>query len=79
VYIDSIETFGNGDFWITAKDKITTSGCYVSGRQFKVRITSEVTEQAVKNLLNTALAAQMLGRPVDIYHTETQNCIVSKL
>lgn len=33
VYIDSIETFGNGDFWVTARYKITTK---MSGRSVGV-------------------------------------------
>jgi hypothetical protein len=79
VYIDSVEAFGNGNVWIFARDRSDTSGCYENGKQFKAYITATVTEQAVKNILSVALAAQASGRPVDIYHSETQNCMVSKL
>lgn len=79
VYIDSVEAFGNGNVWIFARDSSNNSGCYENGKLFKAYITATVTEQAVKNILSVALAAQVSGRPVDIYHSETQNCMVSKL
>lgn len=89
VNIESIESIENGNFIIIADRNITTAGCYapLNATTFKVYIvppghpesTLGLTLEGAKNLLSVALSAFATSRPIDIYHGDSLNCLVSRI
>ncbi|WP_157234655.1 hypothetical protein WKI13_00715 [Teredinibacter turnerae] len=80
VSISQIEVLANGSFRIWSLENISDSGCYESGRLFKVYVGGNgLSSDGAKNLLSIAMLAYSLGHTVDIYHDEAQNCLVSQI
>ena len=80
VTIGNVEIVGNGNFFIRSLNNISDSGCYENGRLFKVYLGSaSPNEEGMKQILSTALTAFTAGKLVDIYHNETQNCLVTRI
>jgi len=80
VSIGQIEVLANGDFRVWSLENISDSGCYESGRLFKVYVGGNgLSSDGAKNLLSITMLAYSLGHTIDVFHDETQNCLVSQI
>lgn len=79
VTIGNIEVYGDSDFTFESSTSISGSGCQYEGKLFRVYETSSTNAEAKKAMLSLAMMAFAAGMKVNVYHSEDQNCLVSRL
>ena len=82
VTIGSIEVYGDSDFTFESSTPISGSGCQYGGKLFRVygsNPTTPLNPEAKKAMLSVAMMAFAAGMKVNVYHSDDQHCLVSRL